>query len=673
MEAYVTEKPGRTHDYNEDSHYNSIIKDINGKDCGLFMVADGCSDDMERGSIASHMIVNKVGDELEFRLKNEEIKDYQSIIRDAIVKVNTPLANLGSAHSTLSLLIVRENRAYVGHLGDCSIIFVYDDKIVDDVVKNESKGSYGPTNYVGVDDIDGREIEERINYREFDFSEEKPSFIMIHSDGVDSRISKEHLNSILLDKSLNYFGKLREIEDEINLPRKKMLEIGSIDELKRKILLRTSLHQNDYQSIEELVDDALDSYIKRNDDQLLENIDLRRLKYDDTTIMFIDLEDSVKKNIIEIKDLKDNKIPELEKEVKKIPNLQKEKDYLHKANSELESKLSILFDEKEEIIEVLNNKKEEIKQYQNEVDEMHKKINHLNNKYESLEKRCNESENSWLNKIFNLNKTKKKELEKLAIELDSEKQKKVDFEEKLSNKEREYSEVDKLCKGYSIIIDDLNSVIENFAIELDSEKQKRVDFEEKLSNKEREYSEVDKLCKGYNIIIDDLNSVIENFVIEKNRLSETRTDNNKKIIYLETELENVKNKNSNNLFEAKNLIERLSKKNSQYEIDCEEKDKQLQEKELEIKKLYSELQNENEQKLSLESENEQLRDSLQNNAQNSDLVQAVEENEREITTTIDESEEFIEYVTSSKDKEALFNDIENDKNNQWSKYKRFMP
>jgi len=624
MEAYVTEKPGRTHDYNEDSHYNSIIKDINGKDCGLFMVADGCSDDMERGSIASHMIVNKVGDELEFRLKNEEIKDYQSIIRDAIVKVNTPLANLGSAHSTLSLLIVRENRAYVGHLGDCSIIFVYDDKIVDDVVKNESKGSYGPTNYVGVDDIDGREIEERINYREFDFSEEKPSFIMIHSDGVDSRISKEHLNSILLDKSLNYFGKLREIEDEINLPRKKMLEIGSIDELKRKILLRTSLHQNDYQSIEELVDDALDSYIKRNDDQLLENIDLRRLKYDDTTIMFIDLEDSVKKNIIEIKDLKDNKIPELEKEVKKIPNLQKEKDYLHKANSELESKLSILFDEKEEIIEVLNNKKEEIKQYQNEVDEMHKKINHLNNKYESLEKRCNESENSWLNKIFNLNKTKKKELEKLAIELDSE-------------------------------------------------KQKRVDFEEKLSNKEREYSEVDKLCKGYNIIIDDLNSVIENFVIEKNRLSETRTDNNKKIIYLETELENVKNKNSNNLFEAKNLIERLSKKNSQYEIDCEEKDKQLQEKELEIKKLYSELQNENEQKLSLESENEQLRDSLQNNAQNSDLVQAVEENEREITTTIDESEEFIEYVTSSKDKEALFNDIENDKNNQWSKYKRFMP
>jgi len=280
MISYEKEIPGSKHTLNGDSHYSSpkIIGSSNNV-WQFFMVADGCSGYNQ--TIASHMIIKSMADYLENELVNSKDTP-ENLLRNGIIEGNKGFESIGGIRSTLDVVLISneiskdlpldKTKIYVAHLGDSKVYLGYNNKYdetgaitqkgkLNQVTKNEvyANKKKGPSNYLGPINVDGVPLTERITI--IDLSEEKPDTIFLTTDGLEETLSNTDLEAEYLNP-------------EYSSPQ---------------------------QFLTKLVDRV------KNNGQ----------KYDDTTMIYVDLKDKVESRLSYLQKLDSETIPELEQQLEK--------------------------------------------------------------------------------------------------------------------------------------------------------------------------------------------------------------------------------------------------------------------------------------------------------------------------------------------------------------------
>lgn len=106
---------------------------------GVFIVADGMGGGAE-GKKASMMAVNLILSnykkfEMENRGKHDIAEKINEFIKNTILQVNKTILNYGNINklkdmgTTLSMVLIHDNKLYIGHVGDSRIYFVRDKKV----------------------------------------------------------------------------------------------------------------------------------------------------------------------------------------------------------------------------------------------------------------------------------------------------------------------------------------------------------------------------------------------------------------------------------------------------------------------------------------------------------------------------------------------------------------
>jgi len=311
MKAYIKEIPGRAHDHMEDSSLGTNFSSHLGN-WGLYMIADGLSG--YNGTNASHSVMSEIKNYLEKTMTlNNQLPD-DDMIHKAILKANEKLEKIGTTRSTLDLVLTSDKKLYLSHLGDSRIYLIYDHK-VELVTSDECLGGQ-PTNFLGSTYIDGKgePIEKRIKVREL-YGEKRelhgedyplPKFIFLTTDGLTSRATNAEIEKVLLslsqlpDPSLA----LDQFEEIVRSPREKLRELTE-DTIVRKFLFEIEeKYCQPKKSKDELIDLILNNYTKNLDPELVGRLDRGTdtwaLKFDDTTMVLVDLEDKVSKDLSEL-------------------------------------------------------------------------------------------------------------------------------------------------------------------------------------------------------------------------------------------------------------------------------------------------------------------------------------------------------------------------------------
>ncbi|MBI4983732.1 protein phosphatase 2C domain-containing protein [Candidatus Woesearchaeota archaeon] len=316
MKAYIKEIPGRAHQKNEDSHYEHVFSDVEGKEWGLFTIADGLTD--HNGTTASHLAIRVIRDQIEEIMKTKKVDNLRVLIKEAVVVANKNLESLRTAtYTTLDIVLLSSEQLYVAHLGDSRVYLGYEDDL-HLITPDEGNIFSGPKNYIGSTYIEGNSnpIEERIHLIEpYQTGWSKPRIILLTTDGLVTRATEEQIKKVCLNagKYGDYSDVLNEFSAIIHYPKEKLLEFAE-DDIRRKLLHEVSDFRIEKDvPKEELVDRILEAYLKGTSKELVDRID-GHLKFDDTSLILVDLNDTVTRSLAEFREMEQILFPTLRKE-----------------------------------------------------------------------------------------------------------------------------------------------------------------------------------------------------------------------------------------------------------------------------------------------------------------------------------------------------------------------
>ena len=304
MRSYVKEIPGKVHEKIEDSHGATLLQDAAGKVWGLYMVADGLSG--YAGVVASHFAIQNIQYALieKFHHSGKKVKP---LLQDAIKDANEKLFEKQLNFTTLSLVLISEDHCYLAHLGDSRIRLIYDDHSII-ATPDQGSGSGKPKNYLGEAYIDGKSIEDRLILLEPLTGKSRPRALQLETDGLFSRLTEEeighpHLHpELFLDPAaiFDYYESL------VRVPSGKIKEMP-LDKLQRLGVFSPHLSQP------ELADLIIRDYRQRENYELINKVDAL-FKFDDTTIVYVDLQDTIEQRAKKLHALETTAIPALEQE-----------------------------------------------------------------------------------------------------------------------------------------------------------------------------------------------------------------------------------------------------------------------------------------------------------------------------------------------------------------------
>jgi len=297
MKMYVREIVGRAHEHTEDGHYVATLSDAIGRKWGLAMGADGCSG--YGGLNASHLALSVAGKYVEEHFLQEENKP--KLLTDAVVLANQKLYSQNSIRTTLDVVLFSEEKCFSAHVGD-SRIYLHKNNRLEQVTKDEVQFNE-PANYLGVLEIEGRSMAQRVSIGEHDLRGVKGIFLV--TDGLASRVSEEEVMAeFQFDDYTIPLDVLFKLEELVRVPCRK-LEI--LSEMKRGEL-GNLLAKRGY-TADDFVKTVRKAYAAKVQ-EVVEYVD-GLFKFDDATMIYVDLGDVVKKSYGALRTLQEVRVPEL--------------------------------------------------------------------------------------------------------------------------------------------------------------------------------------------------------------------------------------------------------------------------------------------------------------------------------------------------------------------------
>lgn len=300
MKDYTQKLRTKAHETAEDDFFNYTHPS---GQRGAYIIADGLSG--IGGDFASNLAVTQLGLYVKEQLEKDTVtpevlhKDISGKIRQIHERLYT------RAQTTLDSVIISDNTAIIHHLGDSRVYFVYANGDVKQVTKDESKqtADMGPSNSLG-----GRG---EINEQALPLQDVR--YIFLCTDGVMSRVTDQQITTLLGTLTseeapflLEKFVKL------IKYPKEKLRDypketLYNLLEGKEKWLPP---------EIDQLIELIFSKYYGRDAD-VTARVD-KESKVDDTTMILVDIEDTVSKSIA-VQGMRDNyesRIQELQEETK---------------------------------------------------------------------------------------------------------------------------------------------------------------------------------------------------------------------------------------------------------------------------------------------------------------------------------------------------------------------
>ncbi len=292
MRMYVHEIAGKVHDKSEDAHCLMQFCDIQGNKWNLAMVADGCSG--YSGTTASHLATNVVGNYVCNHISSGE--DYLQLLHMAIVHANQVLFQQNSVRTTIDVALLSREMCYTAHVGD-SRIYLYTSSGLEQITKDEVKFAE-PANYLGVLDIEGRNIEKRVTVAKYNLQGIKG--ILLTTDGLSSRVTEGELQETFRCVSRDYAmpsDLLQQLDCLVRIPQSKL---DALSEMRKKEVRRL-LEQNGYFT-GNLTEDVHRAYVDMAADVM--NFVDTEFKFDDTTMVYVDVEDVVERSFDALRELR---------------------------------------------------------------------------------------------------------------------------------------------------------------------------------------------------------------------------------------------------------------------------------------------------------------------------------------------------------------------------------
>lgn len=372
MKQYCLEISGRKHNCCEDSLFVRQFEDQNGQTIGVYVIGDGLSG--YDGLQASHLAVKAVGEGIVQGILNQSYSVASQIIHDTIAAVNNGLSRLTRETKTTLDVVVATQASYpcIAHLGD-GRIYALNDNGIEQQTKDENDGSFGPSNYLGVQSIYGKKIEDRINLRE---CSRVPKALFMTTDGLRSRVSNAFLE-YTIHKNINNPQEILDIlAQQVYVPSDliRKLDPAKIDELAKMV---DGLTKNDTLGSSDKIEKIIHMYKFQKSGPLVEAID-RLLPFDDVAMIYIDLEDHVPKQLNKLHLLLGDKSTwEREKSESNQLNRDRETDFqqLQRSLDKQKEQVQTLSDQNRSLTEevqsyvTLNNERsEEISQLQIKID-----------------------------------------------------------------------------------------------------------------------------------------------------------------------------------------------------------------------------------------------------------------------------------------------------------------
>ncbi len=387
MRAYTKEIPGRIHEKIEDSAYESVFLDGQGEKTGLFIIADGMSG--FAGTTASHCMISYLRENIEMTLRKEEVISYENLLKDAITQGSDFLEKNDKGRSTLDVVLVSSRMIYYAHLGDSCIYSVSQKKVC--IKTPLEKDKWGvPVNFVGKSTVEGdvRSIRDRIYFEcEERSSPDAPDYILLATDGLLSRLTTEEITQTL--EKLYQDSNPKEILDILGSlvynPKEKIRDACT----PREISSLFSLCEKKGATLDD--ESALESvrlcYMMQKNANLVALID-EKLRWDDTSLILIDLKNAVEKKIYQSKELRTVRIPALEREkeeyAKKLENRELDMAILQSDAKDHLEQLHLLAEEKKNFgnelgarDQTLLQKEEQIKLLEEEKKKLHDEVTRL--------------------------------------------------------------------------------------------------------------------------------------------------------------------------------------------------------------------------------------------------------------------------------------------------------
>jgi len=203
-------------EHNEDSFL--IIKEFYPKFC-VFAVADGMGGH-NAGEVASSMAVQQIAEYIKRNIDsiNLEDKEIQNLIENAILYANEKVyktsilkSNYLGMGTTLSMILAKNNRIYIGHVGDSRIYLIRDNvilRLTEDhslvaelikagTIKPEEANSHPQKNVITR--ALGTEYTIESDVSQWDL--QNNDIILICTDGLSNVVCEEDMAYILLNTS----------------------------------------------------------------------------------------------------------------------------------------------------------------------------------------------------------------------------------------------------------------------------------------------------------------------------------------------------------------------------------------------------------------------------------------------------------------------------------------
>lgn len=375
MRGYSLEIPGRKHDCCEDSHYALQFQSRNGEIVGIYVVGDGLSG--YDGLRASHFAVKTVSERIRDSIVKKGVAEACSVVREEIKAVNELLSKFSNeTKTTLDVLITSNtNLSLWAHLGDSRIYAVTDTEVLQ-LTDDESDGSRGPSNYLGMQYIHAISIEERIVPKKC----ETPKAFFMTTDGLRSRVPEQYIKETILQTRRNPQELLDKLAAEVHIPRLKVKELGSsrCDDL-YKILQENTLLTTQA-APEDKLTRIIEAYQQQQNKDLVDAVD-RLLPFDDVAMIYVDLEDQISMQLAELDQLRIT-IPDADKRYNEIIHqhniLNNENQRLNEQSKVLEQKINDYTARIQQLDDENNALTAKLQEYEENLKRKESEINDLN-------------------------------------------------------------------------------------------------------------------------------------------------------------------------------------------------------------------------------------------------------------------------------------------------------
>jgi protein phosphatase len=349
MKVYVKEEINRLHDEKEDSYCTSSFKSKDGTDWNLFIIGDGLSG--HHGAVASNISVNVIRNYLTKTLSQAPDYPLEKALKEALFNAHRALEKIGTTHTTIDTVLLSSSKLYLAHMGDSRVYFGYNNVLKQITI---DEGDYdGPKNYIGQGHIPNNrlDIDSRIDQAvvEYDISLDKPSKILLTTDGLMSRVTDAEIAQIWAGAHGKYHDMSKVLDlfvERIRRPYGRLDELVE-DKIKRIVGGIDDFRLNPSDTKAQMIERILNAYVLRESEELVSRID-GNIKYDDTTMILVDMEDSINQRLGELKTVVEVTLPETERQrdgyQREVGIKEAAIARLEVANSSLEGRLA---DEKE--------------------------------------------------------------------------------------------------------------------------------------------------------------------------------------------------------------------------------------------------------------------------------------------------------------------------------------